>query len=142
MKPYANRKLELSVDSGCVLWGARIIIPTSLRSVVLNELHEVPSGVVRMKSLACSFVWWPNLDHEIEQVIKECNGYQQQAYLYAKAPILHIPVMLPILGERISAIIQTQQRKQWLSVELNRWRSERIHCYFKNDKSRTLIIIM
>ena len=24
----------------------------------------------------------------------------------------------------------TQQRKQWISVELNRWRSERIHCYF------------
>ena len=26
----------------------------------------------------------------------------------------------PILGERISAITLTQQRKQWLSVELNR----------------------
>ena len=36
VKPYANRKLELSVDSGCVLWGARVIIPTSLRYVVLN----------------------------------------------------------------------------------------------------------
>ena len=73
VKPYANRKLELSVDSGCVLWGARVIIPTSLRSVVLNELHEVHTGVVRMKSLARSFVWWPNLDHDIEQVVKECN---------------------------------------------------------------------
>ena len=50
VKPYANRKLELSVDSGCVLWGARVIIPTSLRSVVLNELHEVHTRVVRMKS--------------------------------------------------------------------------------------------
>ena len=35
-----------------------------------------------------------------------------------------------ITGERISAIILPQQRKQWLSVELNRWRSEKIHCYF------------
>ena len=35
-----------------------------------------------------------------------------------------------ILGERISAITLTQQRKQWLSVELNRWCSERINCYF------------
>ena len=39
-------------------------------------------------------------------------------------------------------IILTQQRKQWLSVELNRWRSERIHCYFENNKNRTLIFIM
>ena len=45
--------------------------------------------------------------------------------------ILRIHVTSPILGERISAITLTQQRnKQWLSVEFNRWRSERIHCYF------------
>ena len=56
--------------------------------------------------------------------------------------MLRMHVTSPILGERISAIILTQQRKQWLSVELNRWRSERIHCYFLNNKYRTLIIIM
>ena len=47
-----------------------------------------------------------------------------------KATILRIHVTSAILGERISAITLTQQRKQWLSVELNRWRSEIIHCYF------------
>ena len=67
--------------------GARVIIPTSLRSVVLNELHEVHTGVVRMKSLARSFVWWPNLDHNIEQVVKDCNVCQQHAHLPAKAPL-------------------------------------------------------
>ena len=46
------------------------------------------------------------------------------------------------LGERISAIILPQQRKQWLSVELNRWRSEIINCLFLNNKNRTLIFIM
>ena len=56
--------------------------------------------------------------------------------------ILRIHVTSPILGERISAITLTQQRKQWLSVEINRWRSERIYCYFLNNKNRTLIIIM
>ena len=56
--------------------------------------------------------------------------------------ILRIHVTSLILGERILAIILPQQRKQWLSVELNRWRSERIHCYFLNNKYRTLIIIM
>ena len=64
--------------------------------------------------------------------------YQERTMLY----ILRIHVTSPILGERISAITVTQQRKQWLSVELNRWRSERIHCYFLNNKNITLIIIM
>ena len=50
--------------------------------------------------------------------------------LTGKLAILRIHVTSPILGERISAIILTQQRKQWLSVELNRWRSERIQCNF------------
>ena len=44
----------------------------------------------------------------------------------------------PILGERILAITLTQQRKQWLSVELNRWRSEIIHYYFLNNKKQNI----
>ena len=62
--------------------------------------------------------------------------------VFVESTILRIHVTSPILGERISAIILSQQRKQWLSVELNRWRSERMHCYFFNNKNRTLIVIM
>ena len=61
---------------------------------------------------------------------------------FVQVIIIRIHVTSPILGERISAITLTQQRKQWLSVELNRWRSERIHYYLKKQKNRTLIIIM
>ena len=39
------------------------------------------------------------------------------AILGPKQVILRIHVTSPILGERISAITLTQQRKQWLSVE-------------------------
>ena len=30
--PYKERKLELSVEQGCVLWGMRVIVPDCLRS--------------------------------------------------------------------------------------------------------------
>ena len=56
--------------------------------------------------------------------------------------LLRFHVTSPILREHISAIVLPKQRKQWLSVESNNWRSERIHCYFLNNKKRTLIIIM
>ena len=72
---------------------------------------------------------------------KSLNKAQQDIQTLFNS-ILRIHVTSPILGERISAITLTQQRKQWLSVELNRWRSERIHYYFLNNKNRTLIIIM
>ena len=29
-KPYKNRKTELSLENGCILWGSRVVIPTSL----------------------------------------------------------------------------------------------------------------
>ena len=79
------------------------------------------------------------------QYIADINIYiktSSKLYLINSKGILRIHVASPILGERISAIILPQQRKQWLSVELNRWRSNIIHCYFKNNKNRTLIIIM
>lgn len=31
LKPFYDRKNELSMDQGCLLWGARVIIPKSLQ---------------------------------------------------------------------------------------------------------------
>ena len=61
---------------------------------------------------------------------KWCQSESTCIYVNYCKLILRIHVTSPILGERISAITLTQQRKQWLSVELNRWRSEKIYCYF------------
>ena len=44
MKPYSNKKSELSVENGCVLWGTGVIVPPSLRSTVINEIHERSDG--------------------------------------------------------------------------------------------------
>ena len=40
LRPYFLRRNELTSESGCLLWGARVIIPESLRKTVLKELHE------------------------------------------------------------------------------------------------------
>ena len=63
MKPFFRlRKDEFTTEGGCVLWGSRVFIPKVLRKRVLMELHGVHVGVTRMKMLARSFVWWPNLE--------------------------------------------------------------------------------
>ena len=67
MAPYHCRRDESSVQGGCVLWGARVVIPPQCRQEVLHELHLAHPGFSRMKSLARSYVWWPAMDRELEE---------------------------------------------------------------------------
>ena len=39
-----------------------MVIPSKLREKVLEELHESHPGIVRMKAVASSHVWWPGID--------------------------------------------------------------------------------
>ena len=74
--PYMNRKKELSDKQELVMWGSRVIIPPPGRDRLLDQLHEMHPGMVRMKALARSYVWWPGMDGEIEKRVKECDTCQ------------------------------------------------------------------
>lgn len=53
--PYAVRKNKLSIQNGCVLWGARVVLPQPGRDSVLRQLHQCHPGVSRTKALARSY---------------------------------------------------------------------------------------
>ena len=83
---YYRRRTELSLLDGCVLWGTRVIIPTKLRAQVLEELHQAHPGTVKMKG-ARSDVWWPQLDSEIEQKVRDCSICQSHRNSPPVAPL-------------------------------------------------------
>ena len=87
LKPFFNRRFELSVEQDCLLWGLRVIIPTRYQEDMLEELHTGHPGIVRMKELARSYLWWPNVDLEIEQTVRNCASCQQVRKPPAVAPL-------------------------------------------------------
>ena len=59
LKANFNRRNEISIYQGCLLWGIRVIVPQNIRSRILEELHEGHPGAVKMKTVARGLVCWP-----------------------------------------------------------------------------------
>ena len=78
LQPFASRFNQLATHQGCLLWGSRVAIPPSLQARILQELHLSHPGIVRMKELVRSYVWWPRIDQDIEKTVRESNGCQLQ----------------------------------------------------------------
>lgn len=125
-RPYSQRRLELSVKDGCVLWGARVVIPKRGRKYILKQLHDTHPGISRMKGLARSYVWWPGMDMEIEQEVQACQSCQENRKSPARAPLhpwewpeapwsrLHIDYAGPFLGRMFLIIVDSHSK--WIEV--------------------------
>ena len=87
LKPYWYKRMELSVEAGCLIWGGRVVVPPQGRESVLAELHSGHPGVSRMKSLAQGLVWWPGMDTIIETAVKHCSSCQQNQAAPPHAPL-------------------------------------------------------
>ena len=73
LRPFFTWRTELMVEEGCLLRVFRVV-PQSLRAKLLKELHADHPGVTRMKSVARSYMWWPGLDKQIEDLAKSCTA--------------------------------------------------------------------
>ena len=87
LRPYYNRRHELTVEEGYVMWGIRVVIPEKLRDKLLGELHRDHPGITHMKSIARSYMWWPGLDTDIENLAKACQSCMVAKNAPATAPL-------------------------------------------------------
>ena len=70
LKSYWNYRDELSV---LILKGTRIIIPSECRDEVLEKLHKGHFGVDCTKLRARDSVYWPQINRDIETLVKSCE---------------------------------------------------------------------
>ena len=119
---YTRRKHELGVQHGVLMWGARVFVPPKGRDTLLNELHETHPGIVKMKALARSYIWWSGLDTEIEMCVKDCTTCQLHRKEPPVAPLhprewpglkwhrIHINYAGPFEGHMILIIVDAHSK--------------------------------
>ena len=74
LTPYFARKEELCVLAGCVLWGSRVVI--TVRGEKKSWTYCTNPGIIKMKNLARSYIWWPSMDTWLEEKVKSCQVCQ------------------------------------------------------------------
>ena len=69
-------KDELSVCDDVILRGNRILIPSNVRSKVLELALKGHQGIVSCKQRLRPKMWWPRLDQDFEGICKSCESSQ------------------------------------------------------------------
>ncbi|KYN12691.1 Uncharacterized protein K02A2.6, partial [Trachymyrmex cornetzi] len=55
---YKAPENKYTLVANCLLFEHRVVIPISLRDTILSDLHASHIGIVKMKGIARSFVYW------------------------------------------------------------------------------------
>jgi hypothetical protein len=126
LQSYHRIRNELSTSFGCITWGLRTVIPSCYRLDLLNHLHSTHSGMGRMKAEARRYFWWPVLDKEIEDLVKQCSICSQNSKQPVKAPLqqwkvpehpwqrIHIDFMGKFMNNYFLIIVDANSK--WLEV--------------------------
>ncbi|XP_037931378.1 uncharacterized protein K02A2.6-like [Teleopsis dalmanni] len=69
----SNNIQEFYVNDGIIFKGSRAVIPNSLQSIILKELHRTHCGIKKMKQLARRYCYWVGIDKDIEQTVRSCE---------------------------------------------------------------------
>ena len=127
LKPCFQMRQEVSVDCGCLFRGSRLVIPVDCQEQVLSELHVGHQGIVKMKGLARSHVWWPGMDKQIENLVRSCQACQS---IHNQPPVvplhpwpwsispwerIHVDFAGPILGSMFLVLVDSHSK--WIEVE-------------------------
>ena len=125
LQPYHSRQLELSIQNNCLLWGSRIIVPKQERERLLALLHEDHPGISKTKGLTRSYVWWLNIDADLEAQVKQCQLNQPSPPAVAMHPWewpehpweqIYLDYTGHYLGKMFLVVVDTHSK--WMEIEI------------------------
>ena len=96
--PYWAYTDALSCYNGVLLKGDRVVIPSSLVSQVLKDIHRGHLGIEKSRLRARRCVFWTNINVDISKMISQCStcqtyaGPQPKHYSYNMKSSYHYPM--------------------------------------------------
>ncbi|GFQ97795.1 uncharacterized protein K02A2.6 [Trichonephila clavata] len=108
------------------MYGQRVCIRRKFQKNVLEELHAGHLGIVKMKAIARSLVYWKNIDKDIEEAAKNCVDCARYKADPTKAKVhyweylsmpwerIHVDFAGPIFEHIIFLIVDAHSK--WLEV--------------------------
>ena len=77
-KELMNQKVKtnniFSTCNSILMYRERVVIPAVLKKKILKDFHTGHLGMSRMKALVRSYVYWPGMDKDIENMVKSCKS--------------------------------------------------------------------
>ncbi len=94
----------------------------------MMELHETHPGIVRMKALARSYVWWPGIDKDLEAKVHGCLHCQENQKAPPATPLhpwhpptapwkrVHIDYAGPMWNKMFLVVVDAYSK--WIDVHV------------------------
>ena len=86
IRDFWEARESLRCSDGVILYKDRIVIPSSLRKQIVDNLHSAHQGVSSMYSRAQTIVYWPSLTSDLEEARNACRSCHRNAPSQAKLP--------------------------------------------------------
>lgn len=83
-----------------------------------EELHKGHPGITHMKTLTCSLVWWPQMDIDLENHVKQCLLYQANQSLPGNFPNTPDSIFTILGCFKATFLVVIDAYSKWLDVRI------------------------
>ena len=91
LHPYWGAQHKFSVANGILLYGSRIVVPSSMQEATVKKTHAGHLGLQKCLQRAANSVWWPGITGQLKHHIQNCQDCRELA-VQRKEPLLPTPL--------------------------------------------------
>ena len=66
------------IESGILMKNSKVLIPETMKQKYLRQIHQGHQGIEACRSRAREFVFWVNINKDIEELVQKCSLCQSQ----------------------------------------------------------------